>query len=220
MMRSCCSIALVSTRGPVTPTFGGHACDLSTPMALVLLIMTCLAPVQTAGLQHTAPEAELARPGYSRGVPRFDDYKVRAPHKGAATWLAVGRCDQADYPGGVGYDRLIRVEARKNGPNFAGRCVVVVCSCGTECGNLSIVDLRTGHIYSLPFVLAVNRQCPRQPATMRYDIYIRRDSSLLIVVGNLVAYEKAGAVERYQGCAVRYYRWTARKLVLIHKTPI
>jgi len=189
-------------------------------MALVLLIMTCLVSGQSASPRHTALEAELARPGYVRGAPRFADYRVRAAHKGAATWLAVGRCDQAAYPGGAGYDRLIRAEARKNGPNFAGRCVVVVCSCGTECGNLSVVDLRTGHIYSLPFVLAVNRQCPRPLDPTRFDFYLRRDSSLLVVVGNLVAYEKAGAVERYQGCAVRYYRWTGRKLVLVRKTPI
>jgi len=177
---------------------------------------------QTSGLPHNSALAdELARPGYTSRAPRFADYKVRGSPKTRGTWLAVGRCDQADVPGGMGYKRFVRAEARKNGPNFAGHCVVVVCSCGSGCGNLSVVDLRTGHVYPFPFVLTANTHCPPSYDVVREDVALRSDSSLLVIIGNLLTFEGAGgAIERLHGCAVRYFRWTGRGLVLIRKAPI
>jgi hypothetical protein len=191
-------------------------------MIVLILMLFGIAPNHTIGALQTAAEPEqLADLGYAPNAPRYSDYPVRSEQEGPGTRLSVGRCDAADAPGGIGYLGHIRAEARENGPNFAGRCVVVVCSCGSDCGNLSVVDIKTGYVYSFPFTLSADMQCTRARMRYRDHITFRPDSSLLIVVGDLTSYdESAGLIERRHGCAVRYYRWTGRRLVLLRKVPV
>lgn len=184
--------------------------------ALLILGLTFL-PAATSG-QSEAVSEHLRKLGYAPRAPRFSDYPVPSKRRGPGDWLSIGRCDVADYPDGIGYERHVRREARKNGPNFAGRCVVVVCSCGTGCGNLSIVDTRSGYVYSLPGAITLEAECSRMARGVDDHIFFRPDSALLIVVSDLATGEGAATVHPH-GCAIRYYRWTGRRLVLIRRTP-
>ena len=153
-----------------------------------------------------------AKPGYSQIAPRFDQFPIRTGRKGERQWLSMGRCDQAS---GKDFDRLVRLKARKGGRIFAGHYSVVVCSCGTECGGVSIVNIQSGRIYRLAHL---SQKCVS--ALARYDdfLYFRVDSSLLVLIGSRPIW-KNGA-ERYEGCAIRYYRWTGSRLKLLKEIPI
>ena len=155
--------------------------------------------------------SNLVKPGYSRGAPRFAQFPVPTKLKGERNWISLGRCDQAS---GKAFDRLVRKEARGPGPIFAGHYSIVVCSCGTECGGVSIVDLRSGKIYDFDFISQV---CSSELAKYDNDLYFRVDSSLLILIGSPANLKNGSG--RYRGCAIRYYRWTGSRLALLRERP-
>ena len=159
------------------------------------------------------PRRNPAKLGYSRKAPQFAQFPVRTNRKGARNWISVGRCDRA--PNDKAYKRLVRREANARRPIFAGHYSIVVCSCGVDCGGVSIVDLQSGKIFAF---YDNSQEC--DAAFDRYEdfLYFRVDRSLLIHLGSPPLW-KNGA-ERYQGCAIRYYRWTGRRLKLLKETPI
>ena len=179
----------------------------------LLLIAATQGGLSESGLR-TAADRGL---GYNRGAPRFADYPVQTRLKSRQGWLSVGRCDQAF---GRAYDRMIRREGRGHTARFAGKYLPVVCNCGTSCGNLSLVDVKSGRVFSPPLGTLSELTC-RQEATADYSdsLYFRADSSLLITVGDISTFDEKGG-ERGEGCAIRYYRWTGRRLAFLKKTPL
>jgi hypothetical protein len=156
-----------------------------------------------------------ANPGYSKEAPQFDQFPVPTKQKGERHWLSLGRCDQAFGPiAGYGH-RLVRNRAKAQGPIFAGHYGIVVCSCGAECGGVSIVDVQSGRVYNFEHM---SQACASAFESYRDFLYFRVDSSLLILIGSPPDW-KNGA-EDYKGCAVRYYRWTGRRLVLLKEVPM
>ena len=149
--------------------------------------------------------------GYSRSAPRFDQFRVRTKEKGERQWLSLGRCDQAD---GRAFDRLVRNTARASGPLFAGHYSIVVCSCGTACGGIHIVDLWSGRIY---YIWDISQDCYFDFNRYKDFLLFRIDSSLLILLSNRPRFHNGLGL--YKGCAIRYYRWTGSRLVLIKETP-
>lgn len=179
-------------------------------VAFLILTLNSQLPLRTLGAeQHRVTKGKL---GYSQKAPRFAQFPVRTKRKGERDWLSIGRCDQADSKA---FDRLVRTKARVPGPIFAGHYSVVVCSCGTNCGGVSIVDLQSGRIYDFDFISQV---CSGALASYDNDLYFRVDSSLLILIGSPPNWKKG--VERYRGCAIRYYQWTGRQLALLKEVPI
>src|SRR5262249_26767598 len=159
---------------------------------------------------HRSTHAKL---GYSPKAPQFAQFPVPTNRKGARNWISVGRCDWA--PSDKAYKRLVRREAKARGPIFAGHYSIVVCSCGMECGVVSIVDLQSGKIFAFD---GNSQECDAAFDSYKDFLYFRVDSTLLIHLGSPPLW-KNGA-ERYQGCAIRYYRWTGRQLKLLKETPI
>lgn len=153
-----------------------------------------------------------AKLGYSQEAPRFAQFPVRTKRNGERNWLSLGRCDQAS---GKAFDHLVRVKARARGPIFAGHYSIVVCSCGTECGGVSIVDVQTGRIYDFGYM---SQECSGALASYGNSLYFRVNSSLLILIGSPPIWKNG--TEHNKGCAVRYYRWTGRRLALIKEIPI
>lgn len=179
--------------------------------------MLVLALMVLAFASHVSDAAESgrvnsARLGYLRGAPRFAQFPARTNRKGERQYSSPGRCDQAD---GKAFNRLVRKQARANGPIFAGHYTIVICSCGMECGGVSIIDLQSGRIYDFGYISQV---CDRALESYDDDIYFRVDSLLLILVGSPPNWKNG--VERYKGCAIRYYRWAGRRLALLKEVPI
>lgn len=186
-------------------------------MSVALLLSLFLIIPQGAIAEYPMrTQAERAL-GNTRGAPRFSDYPVPTNLKSRQGWLSVGRCDQAF---GTAYDKLARREAAGQRARFAGRYILVICSCGTGCGNLSIVELKTGRVRSPLFGPLTEHTCAAQ-ATANYSdfLYFRADSSLLIAVRDISRFSSNGE-EKGSGCAIRYYHWTGRRLVLLKKVVL
>jgi hypothetical protein len=179
----------------------------------IILLAATQGGLSESGLR-TAADRGL---GHTRGAPRFADYPVKTKLRSRQGWLSVGRCDQAF---GRAYDRMIRREARGHTARFAGRYLSVVCSCGTGCGELSFVDVKSGRVYSPQVGTLSELTCGSgAPADYSDFLYFRADSSLLITVGDISTFDEKG-VERGEGCAIRYYRWAGRRLALLKKAPL
>lgn len=76
-------------------------------------------------------------------VPRFEDFPVTKEFQGKPA-----RVDLASHP----YARLFRTSLKQGaaaGPNFAGHYALVTWGCGNECGELLVVDVRTGKVYGV-----------------------------------------------------------------------
>jgi hypothetical protein len=179
-------------------------------VAIFILTLNSTETARSVGAEQH--RVTTAKPGYSQKAPRFAQFPISTKRKGERDWLSLGRCDQAD---GKAFDRLVRSEARPRGTIFAGHYSVVVCTCGMACGGVSIVDLRSGRICCFDFI---SQTCSGALASYDNDLYFRIDSSLLILIGNPPNWNNG--TERYRGCAIRYYRWTGRRLVLLKETPI
>jgi len=183
---------------------------------MIILILTLqsglLGTANTSDRRQVSP----ANPGYSKGAPRFDQFPVTTKQKGERHWLSLGRCDQAFGPSEAHGDRLVRKRAKARGPIFAGHYSIVVCSCGTECGGVSIVDVRSGRVFDFEHM---SQACARTLEDYNDFLYFRVDSLLLILIGSPPSLKK-GAEPDYRSCAVRYYRWTGRRLVLLKEVPI
>jgi hypothetical protein len=181
-------------------------------MITFVLLMTLNPPMaempQDAKQQQRSNPAKL---GYSRGAPIFAQFPAPTKLRGERKWISLGRCDQVS---GKAFDRLVQKEAREQGPIFAGHYSIVVCSCGTECGSVSIVDLRSDRIYDFDFISQV---CSSELAKYDNDLFFRVDSFLLILIGSPPNLKNGSG--RNSGCPIRYYRWTGSRLVLLREKP-
>lgn len=131
------------------------------------------------------------------GVPRFSDYPVRERFQGKTAPLVLTRAARA-------YRTRLR-EAAQGKPNFAGHFIVTTWGCGTECIEGAIIDVRTGHVFMLPFTL-----CCWAPGTVDDNfkpVDYRLNSSLIILSG--ARDEKDGDY------AARAYRFQNNRLVLV-----
>lgn len=63
-----------------------------------------------------------------------------------------GRLAPPDFKHEPGYRRMRTVirEGARGGVNFAGHYAVIQTGCGTDCWNVTLVDLRSGYIFDFP----------------------------------------------------------------------
>gem|GEM_PF-1376838 len=182
---------------------------------MTFLILTLNSRLLVEANDSQQPQVRPATPGHSTGAPRFDEFRVHTKRQGQQHWLSLGRCDQVFGKGEDFGHRLVRERAKAGRATFAGHYSILVCSCGTECGVVSIVDLSSGRIYDFEHM---SQACADALSNYRDFLYFRADSSLLILIGSPPKL-KSGA-ERNKGCAVRYYRWTGRQLILLKEAPV
>ena len=188
-----------------------------TKMAIFVkltLILLSLVPQGAITGDTIRTQADRAL-GTQDGLPQFSQYRVRSSRVSRQGWLSIGRCDQAI---GQSYESILRQAAKNQMARFAGHYLIAVCSCGTGCSNLSIIDTSSRRIH-LPRIGALS-PC-MSDATSQYSdfIYFRLNSSLLITVGDISRFDSQGR-ERGVGCAVRYYHWTGSRLILLRKVAL
>jgi hypothetical protein len=153
----------------------------------------------------TAGITSAQRPKWSgSSLPRFEDYRVEIipPIPKRETEAVVDR----EAVGAV-----IRKVAEE-GPDFAGRQAVVKWTCGSGCSSIVIVNVRTGKIYSPPFLGANRCGSSLDSPVLSYKI----NSSLLIVRGSHELPDKTGGTFSDGPCGVFYYVWIGRRMELIH----
>jgi hypothetical protein len=156
--------------------------------------------------------AAVCKAATRRNFPRFEEFRVPTPLRGRTGPAVIAR-PQPPIPGGPDetaehLDKRVRDEERK-GPNFAGHYTIVLFSCGSDCANMGIVDVLTGHVYDTPFVGVLG--CPmNQPDTLLYHL----DSRLFVVNGSLELAAKSHMISDGP-CGTFYYEWTGKRLKLI-----
>ena len=184
-------------------------------LIMTFLILTLNSRLLVEANDSQQPQVSPATPGHGTGAPRFDEFPVHTKRQGQQHWLSLGRCDQVFGKGEDFGHRLVRERAKAGGATFAGHYSILVCSCGTECGVVSIVDLSFGRIYDFEHMSQV---CADARSNYRDFLYFRADSSLLILIGSPPKLKNGAG--RNKGCAVRYYRWTGRRLILLKEAPV
>jgi hypothetical protein len=134
--------------------------------------------------------------------PTFEQFRVDDVFPGH-----VARADVRTLPRARRYRTMIE-DGAKAGPNFAGHYTVVGWGCGAACTDIAIVDSLTGAVVFPPFRELVHYGfdvADGEPEPVFWPLRFRRDSSLLIVIGEI---EQAGRHAR----GIRYYQWTGRTL--------
>lgn len=110
------------------------------------------------------------------------------------------------------FHRAVRSEAAK-GPDFAGRYAIVRWTCGSNCSNQVIADVKTGTRYETPFVGI--SQCIELTGFATDDIERRADSLMVIVRGSLEIQRDRGSFLDDGPCGTFAYLWQKRHLSLI-----
>jgi hypothetical protein len=148
----------------------------------------------------------------SQKYPRFEDYPVKSQaERGPAASIYRAR----DISSAKEYAQKAR-EAAKEGPNFAGHYAIVTSSCGMKCIDLSVVNVRTGKTYGVPFGAIGDSPCSKGSEEFpEIEIDYRLDSRLLIVKGHFETY----ADREDGGCSTRFYLWRKNHFFLIRKIP-
>jgi hypothetical protein len=108
--------------------------------------------------------------------------------------------------------RRIRAAARE-GPDFAGHYAIMSQGCGSDCFNVMIVDVQTGHIYSTPLV-GVNG-CPYH----LHEVFsYRLNSRLLVLTGSLEIPDEPHRTFNDGPCGVHYFEWNGTTLRFLLST--
>lgn len=109
---------------------------------------------QVQSEQKIEDELELNRP--------FEDYKV--------TEIYDGMPAEIDFSSSPGSDQFKTryIDGTKSGTNFAGQYALITWGCGSGCQVISLVNILTGKISTVPF-------------TASMGVEFRKDSRLLIV---------------------------------------
>jgi len=120
--------------------------------------------------------------------PKFGDFPAKEIFTGKPAAVDFSGNPQAkkfnDTGGSSGaYRGLLTTETAK-GPNFNGRYRLIKWSCGTNCQEVMIVDIKSGHIVYTPFTGDRNRDNSRPDFKPWKNLSFRADSSLMAVNGN------------------------------------
>jgi hypothetical protein len=106
-------------------------------------------------------------------APRFEEYAAPAPFAGPTHAPVLATRDARQY-------RSRLREAAQEKPNFAGRYILTVWGCGTECVTGAALDAKTGRVTMLPFTLC----CWGVDVPEDFDpVEFRLDSSLIVFEG-------------------------------------
>lgn len=93
-------------------------------------------------------------------LPRFDEYRVQSAFEKKAVAPKFTKAEERRFRtairNGVRSGERVRDgetgdPAAGPGPNFAGHYTIVEWGCGTDCGEMAIVDAKTGRIFQPPF---------------------------------------------------------------------
>src|SRR5580698_9896389 len=125
------------------------------------------------------------------GTPRFEDYPVKQFFTGTPAPPILATPEQRMYRTrirngvlrGEGVVADTETSRRLTVPqtNFAGKYVVIIWGCGSQCGMMATVDAETGKTYDPP-LSGVGSEL-YVPLDMLSDMHIgfRRDSSLMVL---------------------------------------
>ena len=164
-------------------------------------------------------------------VPRFEDFLVTETVRGTPAQPVLTTLEERRFrtvirqgvtKGWGVEDGTTGKELAVQGPNFAGRYVIVRWGCGSPCLMMAIVDSKTGRVFPPPFHHGPGHSYFQLPWAfpMEPPLAFRVDSRLLIAkiceshkaiqVGGRMVYEA-------QMCEAHYFVMGDNGLTLIHR---
>jgi hypothetical protein len=167
---------------------------------LALLICAAPALARTATVQ---PSADcLTHASKVASPPKFADFPAGPIDRRASLRLTTPEA------------RLFRTNLRRavaTGPNFAGHYVVATWGCGSSCGDIAIVEARSGRVTFDPRLRDVSTVRVGDDGTPTLMVRFRVDSRLLVLVG--------APHENDEADGVRYYEMRDGRLRLLRFVP-
>ena len=153
------------------------------------------------------------------GMPRFKDYPVTEMFVGRlAPPILVGpeqrmfrtRIRNAVLKGeGVVADSESKRLLTKPGTNFAGKYVVVMWGCGSQCVMMAIVDAETGSVYDPPLSGTGTELFVPLDDLSNMETAFRRDSSLMILRNACRDFKDR------RSCGTYYFNWKDNRFELV-----
>jgi hypothetical protein len=101
---------------------------------------------------------------------RFEDYSVKSVYSGKNAPAIITRDDRM-------FQTRLRWAVKNQKANFAGHYIFTSWGCGANCIMFSLIDARTGRVYSSGFSVCC------WPNTVENPIEFRANSRLMIVHG-------------------------------------
>jgi hypothetical protein len=153
-------------------------------------------------------------------TPRFEDYPVTemftdtpaAPVLSAPEELRYRTVIRQGVSKGWGVeDGITGTEATGPGSNFAGHFIVIKWGCGTDCGEMAIVDAKTGRIFQPPFA-GKDASYFTYPTRFMYPPQFRGDSNLLILPN--------ACADATPVCGTYYFVWERSRWRVVHREPL
>jgi hypothetical protein len=141
-------------------------------------------------------------------TPRFKDYPSGPIYRRAPSKILWPKDVDPHDPNSRLVASLDPIPKRSN---FASHYVIVEFGCGTNCGQIAIVDMKTGHLLEFAPYTTLDTD-PRTGVGISYaGISFRRDSRLLIASGCF----DWDAPDSKQECGTKYFLFTGSNFELL-----
>lgn len=164
-----------------------------------------------------SPLPTWAQQAGTQNAPRFEDYPVTETFAGtpAAPILATSeqrmfrtRIRNGALKGEGVVDSISKRLLTKPGINFAGKYVVIMWGCGSQCVMMATVDAKTGGVYPPPLSEKGSLYVPLDNLS-HMDIDFRPNSSLLALQNG------CRDVRDRKTCGAYYFNWKGNRFVLV-----
>ncbi|HEY0322416.1 MAG TPA: hypothetical protein VGC66_15780 [Pyrinomonadaceae bacterium] len=145
--------------------------------------------------------------GHGQTVPRFEAYAVPV-YKGK-----VAPVNLKSAKGASSFRTRLR-EGAQQGVNFAGHYTLVVWGCGTGCGDVGIIDAKTGTVY-FPKELGGYGAWMFSDNQNDDPLKFKANSRLLVLSG----FPASEGNSDNPKTGLYYYEWTGARLRLVKFVP-
>ena len=164
------------------------------------------------------PFSIWAQPASSKNTPRFEDYPVGETFTGTPATPILTTSEQRMYRTrirngvlkgeGVVADSETKRLLTKPETNFAGKYVVIIWGCGSQCVMMAIVDAATGKIYDPPLSGPGKLYIPLDNLSKMKTEY-RIDSSLMVLRNACRDFKDRNS------CGTYYFNWKDNRFALV-----
>jgi hypothetical protein len=139
------------------------------------------------------------------GIPQFEEYPAREVFSGPLTQPVFADAHQRSY-------RTRILEGAKQGANFAGHYAAVSFGCGSNCGMMFLVDLKTGSVHKPPLSAPTNPYILAMASMLGPDPGFQANSSL---------FKLSSCEDSLKQICYRYsFEWNRKRWILLHRLPL
>ncbi len=134
-------------------------------------------------------------------IANFGDFRTTEVFKGHPTSIELGSAFQKRF--------RTQIQAQSTlAANFAGHFRIAEWGCGTSCGSIAVIDMKTGKVYDGPFSVLDYGEAYRYEGGSD-DLEYRIFSRLLIARG----------CPEFKNCGTYYYEWKGDRFEQLRLTP-